>query len=226
MRTIEDLQKPEQIRALEMLKECLPRFDSLQMKQLDTNDMFSTNYIAFFSKLVRLPHGEHWLWNQSNAKVNVKFNNYVVLMQKMNTRRRKNGPKAPFYKLWLYSIKAEDEEFSTQFIWCEKGESDTNNTRTKITPKEKICSPTLSSTSQSPTYFNPYENQQAIFASSPVVHPTPVITTIPQQTTCTTKHNEIDLLDVDVDSILWPSFLYSDYNSCVELYGNDEQVLW
>lgn len=206
MRTIEDLKKPEQIRALEMLKSCLPEFDASFVKQLDTNTMFPTNYFTFFSELVHLPHGEYWLWNQSNAKVTVKLDDYVVLMQKMNTRRRKNGPKAPFYKLWLYSLKNEDGDFSAQFIWCEKGDS---VSKSKTSKKKEVQSPTLCSTSNSPTYINEIQDTQTSAPQSPILEEISVQPTviIPQQN----YFNELELIDTGVvDSILYASFLYSD----------------
>ena len=105
MRTLDQLKKPEQIRAMNTLQQSLPMFDNLFVEQVDPKTMFPTNYTQFFDTLVSLPHGDSWLWNQSNAKVNVQLSNHSVLMQKMNTRRKKNGPKAPFYKLWLYTVK-------------------------------------------------------------------------------------------------------------------------
>ena len=180
MITTDKLQKPEQIRAMEMLEKCLPEIKSLFIKKLDTNDMFKTNYVTFFSSLVNLPHGDSWLWNQSNAKVNIELDDFVVLMQKMNTRRRKNGPKAPFYKLWLYSIKSKADDFTTQFVWCEKGISSKdqkqkkNSKRTKETTGSPIVqSPTNSSSSTSvPIYSPSFESVPQNVVPAPQVYPT------------------------------------------------------
>merc|ERR1712137_732437 len=168
---------------------------------------FQTNFRSFFDKIVRLPHGTSWLWNQSNAKVQVELEEYSVQMQKMNTRRKKNGPKAPFYKLWLYTLVGKvNGAVSTQFIWCEKGDDEF-----KDLSAEKICSPTLSTNSDStPCFSLSLDFQIPRVAQLPELNTVTPIDILPQNT-------EI----LDIDSILFPSYSYSDDCTFVQSFVED-----
>jgi hypothetical protein len=247
MLTVDQLQKPEQIRAIETLQKSLPAFESLYTEQIDTDTMFPTNYSCFFNNLVRLPHGETWLWNQSNAKVNVELSDYVVLMQKMNTRRRKNGPKAPFYKLWLYSIKSQsDPNFSTQFIWCEKGAESAQSSPVS-SPQQQVVqvhSPTLTGSSDSSPCYNSFEQvnmpsmptipTQHVFPEEPALNSfcEPSFS-IPsgcgfRDSNWSVTSNEFPDC-VDVDSILWPTYIYTDDSGFVSSFVDNyvaEEVMF
>lgn len=116
---------PEQQKALNMLLSNLPKTSELFL-QSDTpcTTFCTTGFMAFSSKpLPKLPHEETWIWNQSNGKVMVQTErgNFVTL-QKLNTRKKKNCPKPPSYKVWIcYLSKSVQQPPHLNFIWCEKG---------------------------------------------------------------------------------------------------------
>lgn len=116
---------PEQQKALSVLMSNLPKMTDLFLSNEKPCFRFChTGFMAFSSKpLPKLPHEETWIWNQSNGKVTVKTEcgNYVTL-QKLNTRKKKNCPKPPSYKVWMcYLSKSIQQPPHLNFIWCEKG---------------------------------------------------------------------------------------------------------
>jgi len=233
MLTIDQLQKPEQIKAMQVLKKNLPNFTSLNIGILDTDVLFTTNFTCFCESIVKLPHGESWLWNQSNAKVNISLSDYNVVMQKMNTRRRKNGPKAPFYKLWLYTIKSQINKFQTQFIWCEKG---TDPIKPEIIKQTLDIFQNESFTTK-PTYIEPtiINNQQQI---NDINTSENTNNNVSDKTSQETPINNCDLFEdplflafdeIDVDSLLWPTYVYTEHfqnmNNFIESYSTEDLCL-
>ena len=67
-----------------------------------------------------LPREKHWIWNQSNAKVSVKFAEATVIFRKISPKKKVGVLKAPSFKIWIFQI-----EFTHlpehHFLWCEKG---------------------------------------------------------------------------------------------------------
>jgi len=88
------------------------------------NFQFSTGFTGFTRKnliLRTLPHGETWVWNQSNGKIRVNLENErTVVYQKMSARSKPGEGKAPFCKLWVYKIYDNNAVIGT-LLWCEKG---------------------------------------------------------------------------------------------------------
>lgn len=176
---------------------------------LSSETMFPTNYKIFFRTLTNLPHGDSWLWNQSNAKVNVNLPECDVLMQKMNTRRRKNGPKAPFYKIWLFSLKEKSSDnICMYFIWCEKG-AESANSRKNLQNQQQT----------SPIACDTF----AVSRSSPVSNPVHTEELFNQYAPLMNISNS-DLLDIE--SILWPEYEYIEdfvnYSNSIDPYGIEE----
>mmetsp|Transcript_19437 Transcript_19437/g.24558 ORF Transcript_19437/g.24558 Transcript_19437/m.24558 type:complete len:171 (-) Transcript_19437:77-589(-) len=119
------LQSPEKERALAILTEHLPTWDSLFIAAPPTK-LFTTGTIYFSNvSLSKLPTDDTdtWVWNQSNRNVTVALNQVQeVTLQKMNTRRRRGCQEAPpSYKVWLYSIGDLGHPPHLFGLWCEKG---------------------------------------------------------------------------------------------------------
>merc|ERR1712170_267149 len=112
---------PEQIRAVQVLKEALGQWKKYLVRELPSK-MFETNYMAFSTEpFHKLPNDGDWHWNQSNAKVTTYLDNgEEVVFQKMNTRKKKNCIKAPSYKIWVYHITLPNNSSQLHFVWCEK----------------------------------------------------------------------------------------------------------
>lgn len=115
---------PEQQNAFNVLVKHLVRFSSIERLCYRPKEMFPTGYVActnFPLTKENLPVDDSWVWNQSNAKVTVPLDaSRTVAIQKMNPRKRRNGPSAPSYKLWIYVI-SELKEKDLYILWCEKG---------------------------------------------------------------------------------------------------------
>jgi len=116
---------PEQQRALGVLNTNLPKWRAqLYEGQMELSQL-TTNFMCFSSTPIKnLPHDSTWVWNQSNAKIHVQLNEQTfVSFQKMNTRKKKNAPKPPSHKLWMYTIHSTDSDIPRElfFLWCEKG---------------------------------------------------------------------------------------------------------
>ena len=116
---------PEQQKALAVLNENLGRVDELFISEALVPSRFcETGFVAFSNRsMSKLPHGQAWIWNQSNGKVTVQLGNgNLVTLQKLNTRKKKNCPKPPSYKVWVcYIARNASETHSLTFLWCEKG---------------------------------------------------------------------------------------------------------
>merc|ERR1712183_973364 len=98
---------PEQRRALTVLLDNMPLWDSLfTQSQPQLSDMY-TGYFAFAPQpLNALPKGNTWLWNQSNGRTTILLDGRSsVTLQKMNTRRKRNVTEIPSLKVWLYSLQ-------------------------------------------------------------------------------------------------------------------------
>merc|ERR1712217_779647 len=112
-----------QQRALQVLSSALPYWKELYQQDLTGNKMFPNNFMAFSTQpFTKLPHDDSWIWNQSNAKITTALDQqHEVTLQKMNTRKRKNCPRAPSYKIWLFSVNKRNQPSHLYFLWCEKG---------------------------------------------------------------------------------------------------------
>uniref|UniRef100_A0A6U1UBA8 Uncharacterized protein n=1 Tax=Vannella robusta TaxID=1487602 RepID=A0A6U1UBA8_9EUKA len=116
---------PEQQRALSVLNSNLPKWSTLLRDNSFAHKVLTTNFVCFSTESIKdLPKKNCWVWNQSNAKIRVQLNaNTMVTFQKMNTRKKKNAPKPPAHKLWMFLIESSDPALPKKlhFIWCEKG---------------------------------------------------------------------------------------------------------
>lgn len=87
-------------------------------------ELLPSNFVAAsFKPLTKciLPRGPNWCWNQSNAKVTIKLDQKTtVTIRKVSTRKRFGDEKPPSFKLWLYHIHTQPEQY---FLWSEKGAS-------------------------------------------------------------------------------------------------------
>lgn len=113
---------PEQQRAIQVLLLNLPNWKEFYQPELGAS-MFPTNFMAFSTEAFhKLPHDDTWIWNQSNAKVTTELDQFhECTLQKMNTRKRKNCPKAPSFKIWLFALNKKNQPSHLYFLWCEKG---------------------------------------------------------------------------------------------------------
>lgn len=113
----------EQNKALKVLENMLEQWRDLLNQPI--NNCTYTNFFGFSLVPIRrehLPHEEHWVWNQSNAKLTTTiFDRVSVTIQKFNARKKpKFGIRQPSYKVWIFTI----ENFISEplfAIWCEKG---------------------------------------------------------------------------------------------------------
>lgn len=122
---------PEQQRALSVLHSNLKKWKELQRDKEFDRKVLTTNYVCFSTVAFKdLPRKNTWVWNQSNAKIKVQLTeNCIVTFQKMNTRKRKDAPKPPSHKLWVFTIDSISNDLPKKlfFIWCEKGVAKTFN---------------------------------------------------------------------------------------------------
>eukprot|EP00012_Vannella_robusta_P002775 CAMPEP_0206185818 /NCGR_PEP_ID=MMETSP0166-20121206/2035_1 /ASSEMBLY_ACC=CAM_ASM_000260 /TAXON_ID=95228 /ORGANISM="Vannella robusta, Strain DIVA3 518/3/11/1/6" /LENGTH=211 /DNA_ID=CAMNT_0053601087 /DNA_START=35 /DNA_END=670 /DNA_ORIENTATION=+ len=149
---------PEQQRAIQVLLLNLPNWKEFYQPEL-ANNMFPTNFMAFSTEpFHKLPHDETWIWNQSNAKVTTELDQYhECTLQKMNTRKRKNCPKAPSFKIWLFALNKKHHPSHLYFLWCEKGLPSKN----QVHFPESMNNNSYSSASLSPMSF--YEDTKPHF---------------------------------------------------------------
>merc|ERR1711976_412388 len=136
---------PEQQRAIQVLLLNLPHWKEYYQPEVGSEfaqiPMFSSNFMAFSTEPFRkLPHDDTWIWNQSNAKVTTELDQYhECTLQKMNTRKRKNCPKAPSYKIWLYALNKKNQPSHLYFLWCEKGVSQKQQMTPLISQNDLQC---------------------------------------------------------------------------------------
>ena len=114
----------EQQRALITLQTRLDDWKNHLDKPLE--NCTHTNFFTFSVSPIRrehLPHEEHWVWNQSNAKLTASLfsGSVTVTLQKFNARKKPRARvRQPSFKLWIYTI--DDFLPQTLFsLWCEKG---------------------------------------------------------------------------------------------------------
>lgn len=156
---------PEQQRAIQVLLLNLPNWKEFYQPELGTS-MFPTNFMAFSTEpFHKLPHDDTWIWNQSNAKVTTELDQFhECTLQKMNTRKRKNCPKAPSFKIWLFALNKKHQPSHLYFLWCEKGlpsKCQLQFPDTTMTNNMSFSSASLSPMSYYPDSktFSPFENQ-------------------------------------------------------------------
>ena len=114
----------EQQRAITVLEEKLVMWKSLLNQPI--HNCTQTNFFCFSISPIRrehLPHEEHWVWNQSNAKLcTTMYEGRVgVTIQKFNARKKpKYDQRQPSYKVWIFTLEnyLPDPLYA---LWCEKG---------------------------------------------------------------------------------------------------------
>ena len=119
----------EQRRALNAFLPHRNELRSLEKSLVENPEVGSwlpTNFIASsrskFEK--QLPHGDTWIWTQSNPRVNIRIDTETeITFRKLNPRRKGlHNQKPPPLKVWLYEIKSgRSSEGVWYFVWCEKG---------------------------------------------------------------------------------------------------------
>ena len=115
---------PEQQRALSVLHSKLPIWRTMQRDTDFSRNILTTNYVCFSTTPFKDLPTKNWVWNQSNGKITVQLtNDTLVTYQKMNTRKRKNFPKPPMHKLWVFTIESTDSSIPRYLycVWCERG---------------------------------------------------------------------------------------------------------
>ena|SRR3990167_154990 len=127
-----DCFSPEQQQAIAVFRAELLRKDELLVERVMMDHVARTSSKIFVKGTIgraSLPHGEHWVWNQSKAQKVVETNNeFEVILKKLNPRKKSKEQKQgyPHYKLWVFVIKyrnhTQNEDSNINFIWCEKGE--------------------------------------------------------------------------------------------------------
>ena len=116
---------PEQRRALQEFEDRLSSTD--EHSQPLPNSLIPSNFFAFQNEpFGDLPHGDTWIWNQTTRKVKVPLSDgQVVILQKLNARKRRGCDKAPSYKLWSFHRESGSTESTPLYaLWCEKGHED------------------------------------------------------------------------------------------------------
>ena len=115
---------PEQQRAYNVLTDNIDNWRNLQYPKQARN-MFESNFVAFsFDPFTKdnLPKDPLWIWNQSNSRTTIRLDDTrMVTIQKMNPRKRRDCPKPPSYKIWLFNIVDDFGGPNLYFLWCEKG---------------------------------------------------------------------------------------------------------
>ena len=72
-------------------------------------------------QISKFPREEHWCWNQSNAKINVKIDDFTTItLRKVSPRTRMFQAVLPSYKIWLFDVESSCLP-GYHFLWCEKG---------------------------------------------------------------------------------------------------------
>ena len=139
---------PEQRKAVKVLQECLPMWQTYLSYDITERDVCFTDYKGFSLQKISysdLQHGTNWTWNQSNSKKKVLLENDVLaVVQKFNTRKKKkNSPSnGVVFKLWMFTVYKHSESANTflgVFVWCEKGLAPCVNKNT-FTPSLNHCS--------------------------------------------------------------------------------------
>ena len=119
---------PEQRKAIKVVQDCLPYWNQFLCADYTVPEICITDSKVFTTQKISysdLYHGKDWIWNQSNAKKKVTFENDVyAVVQKFNTRKKKKNTPSDglIFKLWMFYVyKQTDNTFLGVFIWCEKG---------------------------------------------------------------------------------------------------------
>ena len=117
---------PEQRKAIKVVQDCLPHWNQFLCSDPAAPEIITTDAKAFILQNItysNLHHGKDWIWNQSNAKKTVAFENDIsVVVQKFNTRKKKktSASDGMIFKLWMFYVYKQTS-FLGVFIWCEKG---------------------------------------------------------------------------------------------------------
>jgi len=161
VKAVHDL-APEQQKALTVLLNNLPKMSELFLQSDQPATKFCiTGFMAFSNKtLPKLPHDESWIWNQSNGKVTVKAGDNYVTLQKLNTRKKKNCPKPPSYKVWMcYISRSPQTSHYLNFIWCEKGvpAKDSSSSASPDSNRSESSDGSSENTSPDSFYHNSFE---------------------------------------------------------------------
>ena len=119
---------PEQRKAIKVVQESLPFWNQFLCSDPGAPDIITTDTKTFILQKItysNLHHGQDWIWNQSNAKKTVAFENDIsVVVQKFNTRKKNKTSTTDgmIFKLWMFYVyKQSENTFLGVFIWCEKG---------------------------------------------------------------------------------------------------------
>ena len=119
---------PEQRKAVKVVQECLPFWNQFLCSDPSAPDVCCTDSKIFTLQKITysdLYHGKDWIWNQSNAKKTVLFDNDIsVVVQKFNIRKKKKITQTDglIFKLWMFYVyKHTENSFLGVFVWCEKG---------------------------------------------------------------------------------------------------------
>ena len=125
---------PEQRKAIKVVQECLPLWNEFMIADPSAPEVCITDSKAFVLQNItysNLHHGNDWIWNQSNAKKTVAFENDInVVVQKFNTRKKNKSVQSAgiIFKLWMFYVYKQSD-FLGVFIWCEKGYPPTHFTK-------------------------------------------------------------------------------------------------
>ena len=143
MSTAEGLAR-EQQKALKIFVQYRPKLHSLLHNATHVNrtsPLLNTNFVASSFKSfqkAKLPREQHWVWNQSNAKVSVRIDSQTVLtFRKISPRKRAGVAAAPSFKIWLFHIQ-NAAQVDQYFLWCEKGEDVLPTPQPMISPTHGI----------------------------------------------------------------------------------------
>lgn len=168
VKAVHDL-APEQQKAVATLLSNLPRLSELYLNGQQPNEFCKTGFVAFSGQpFPKLPHDDTWIWNQSNGKVTVQLEggNFVTL-QKLNTRKKKNCPKPPSYKVWMFYLsRSTQQPHFLNFIWCEKGINDSGDNPVPSPLPDFITTPNSIPNSLDFKLFCPPNNQYSVTSNS------------------------------------------------------------
>jgi hypothetical protein len=118
---------PEQQRAVELMYSRLSNYPQ-HTKSSYTLDEICTSGNMFFTFLSLttsdLPKGTYWQWNQSRSKRVLEDPGYIrISLCKLNTRKHRGiAGCSPSVKLWVMHVELIQQQFSINFLWCEKGD--------------------------------------------------------------------------------------------------------
>ena len=153
-----DSLSPEQENVIRVLFANWPNELNLKSPISHLPSRIPTGYIRISSSEIsadQIPSDRHWIWRQCNAKIVTVVGETSVVIQKLNTRDRKqqftSGLSRPSYKLWNLRVYHKDVSFT--FLYCEKGVNFT-------VPEDKSSGPSLVSPFVSNYYSqeNYYQN--------------------------------------------------------------------